>query len=93
MLTRNRDFEAVARRLDDTIARLEAAAEDGRDRAAADAWLNHLVRRRQAIGRLLLNRRLEASRHVVDFLRWFEADGALYEAGAISELMFRPAAE
>jgi hypothetical protein len=80
MLATNGEFEAIARRLDQTIARLDAAMSNGVDVPSAAEWCDYLVRRRRAIDLLLINRRLEASRPVVEFARWADGNGALYAA-------------
>jgi hypothetical protein len=78
MLATNREFETVARTLDRTIAELEVAIGHSPDVLAA-RWHEFLVRRRRMVELFLLNRRLEARRPVVSFVRWVEGNGALYD--------------
>jgi hypothetical protein len=80
MLATNREFETVARTLDRAITELEAAIGHGPDDALAAGWHEFLVRRRRMVELFLFNRHLEARRPVVDFVRWVEGNGALFDA-------------
>ena len=77
MLVTNRQFQTLIRQLDSQIARLERAVlHSGETRAAP--LLEELWVRRRSLRLVLLNRRVEAARRVVDFGRWRDGNGAIY---------------
>jgi hypothetical protein len=77
MLGTNRQFEALIDRIEIQIESLERSARDGP--AERDgAMLDELCTRRQALRLLLLNRRVEAAKPVVDFEAWRDGNGAIY---------------
>src|SRR5689334_20089856 len=78
MLGRNRDYEAMIADIDRKIDERERAMLSGRLVAGAAASLSDLRETRQTIRMLLLNRRVQAAKRVVDFARWKDGDGALY---------------
>jgi hypothetical protein len=78
MLGTNRQFESLLRNMDHQITTFEAAlatGEAGRNVAPA---LEDLWAKRRALKLLLLNRRVEASKSIVDFVKWRDGNGALY---------------
>ena len=78
MLGRNRDYEAMIADIDQKIDERERAMLSGRLVAGTAATLSDLRETRQTIKMLLLNRRIEAAKRVVDFARWKDGNGALY---------------
>jgi hypothetical protein len=78
MLGRNRDYEAMIADIDRKIEERERAMLSGRLIGGAAASLSDLRETRQTIRMLLLNRRIQAAKRVVDFARWKDGDGALY---------------
>jgi len=77
MLGTDAQFRALIRRLDFRIAALRqsAAAERG---GPARALLEELAAQRQSLCLVLINRRVEAAKTVVDYQKWRDGDGALY---------------
>lgn len=78
MLGTNRQFESLLRHMDHQITTLEgalASGEAGRNVAPA---LEELWAKRRALKLLLLNRKVEASKKVIDFVKWRDGNGALY---------------
>jgi hypothetical protein len=78
MLGTNRDYESMVQDIDHKIADRERAMLSGRLVAGTAATLSDLRETRQTIKMLLLNRRIEASKRVVDLARWKDGNGALY---------------
>jgi hypothetical protein len=89
MLGTNRQYEAALESLERQIPRIEAALlrQDSSPNLAsglADLWA-----RRRILKLLMLNRRVEAAKRVVDFRRWRDGNGALYllaERGAAAPI-------
>jgi hypothetical protein len=83
MLGTTRQFEALLRHMDAQIAGMERMLIAG-DAAVAARSLEDLWQKRRALKLLLLNRKVEATKPLVDFTRWRDGNGALYlcvEAG------------
>jgi hypothetical protein len=78
MLGTNREYESMIQDIDCKIAERERAMLSGPLVAGTAATLSDLRDTRQTIRMLLLNRRVEASKRVVDFARWKDGNGALY---------------
>jgi hypothetical protein len=78
MLGTNRQFETLMRHLDGQIIGIEQLLVNGASPAAATPELDELWRKRRALRLLLLNRKIEAAKPVVDFTRWRDGNGALY---------------
>lgn len=78
MLGTNRDYQTMVEEIDHKIADRERAMLSGRLVAGTAATLSDLRETRQTIKMLLLNRRIEASKRVVDLARWKDGNGALY---------------
>jgi hypothetical protein len=77
MLGTNRQFEALILGLDARIANLERAILAGT--AGSNAlMLEDLWARRRSLRLLVLNRRVEAARPVVDFQKWRDGNGAIH---------------
>ena len=77
MLGTNRQFEALIDRIETQITKLELSVREGSAEREA-AMLEDLCARRQALCLLLLNRRVEAAKPVVDFETWRDGNGAIY---------------
>lgn len=77
MLGTNAQFESLIRRLDSQISRLERSVLQGTGGAAA-VMLDELWARRRSLRLLILNRRVEAAKPVVDFQKWRDGNGAIY---------------
>jgi len=80
MLGTNGQFESLIRTLDSQIARFERAVLKGDARVAPQ--LEELWARRRSLRLLLLNRRIEARKRIVDFGRWRDGNGAIYLCAA-----------
>lgn len=78
MLGTNQQFDALVGQMDRQIGGLERALLDGKATTTAAPALEELWAKRRAVKLLLLNRRIEAAKRVVDFNRWRDGDGALY---------------
>ena len=74
----NRHFETLLQTLERQIPRVEAALVKGSSSSQLADGLAELWARRRIVKLLMLNRRVEASKKVVDFRRWRDGDGALY---------------
>jgi hypothetical protein len=68
MTRRTRELQCEISRLNRLIARIKAKPAD--EWAVWSATLQDLVEEREVLGRLVANRRLEASKKVVSFRRW-----------------------
>jgi hypothetical protein len=78
MLGRNSEYEAMIADVDQKIEERERALLSGHLVAGTAATLSDLRETRQTIRMLLLNRRIEAAKRVVDLARWKDGNGALY---------------
>lgn len=78
MLGTNRQFEAALDSLDQQIPQIEAALLRGGNSSNLASGLAELWARRRILKLLMLNRRIEAAKKVVDFRRWRDGNGALY---------------
>ena len=78
MVGTNRQFEALLRSVNARIASLEHAVLHGAARPDA-ALLGELWARRQALRLVLVNRRVEAAKPVVEFRAWRDGNGAVYD--------------
>jgi hypothetical protein len=78
MLGTNRQFEASLAALERQIPRIEAALLYGSESPNLAGGLAELWARRRVLKLLMLNRQVEAAKHVVDFRRWRDGNGALY---------------
>jgi hypothetical protein len=76
MLGTNRQFEALIHGLDARIANLERSIVAGTAGSSA-ATLEGLWARRRSFHLLVLYRRVEAAKPVVDFQTWRDGDGAI----------------
>jgi hypothetical protein len=80
MLGTNRELEGMRRRLTAQIGRLEFVLARGPyDPAAVAQKLGRMRSHKQTIDTTLINRRIEASKPVVDFFRWLDGNGAVYD--------------
>jgi hypothetical protein len=77
MLGTTRQFEALMQGLDARISDLERAILAGKAGANAGV-LEDLWARRRSLRLLVLNRRVEAAKPVVDFQRWRDGNGVLH---------------
>jgi glyoxylate carboligase len=85
MLGTNGQFESLIRSLDARIASLERQVLQG-TAGASGAVLDELWARRRSLRLLILNRRVEAAKPVVDFGKWRDGNGAIYLcAGTITQ--------
>jgi hypothetical protein len=78
MLGTNEQFEALISQLDSEIGKLERAVLLGDGGGKTVALLEDLWARRRSLRLLILNRRAEAAKPVVDFQRWRDGNGAIY---------------
>jgi hypothetical protein len=78
MLGTNRHFESLLRGFDGQIANLERMLIHGDGAASGAPTPEDLGRRRRAVKLLILNRRVEAAKRVVDFQKWRDGNGALF---------------
>ena len=82
MIATNRDLATMQQLLDHEILRLHGLPSG----MAKPAWINRrlasLCRQRIAICAARVNRRMEASKRVVEFSRWVNGDGALGATGS-----------
>jgi hypothetical protein len=85
MLGTNRQFEGLLRQLDGQINGMERALVNGGAASVAAPELEDMWQKRRALKLLLLNRKMEAARPVVDFQRWRDGNGALYLCAAACE--------
>ncbi len=77
MLETNRQFEALIRNLDVRIAGLERLVLESGN-GPDGSKLEELWARRSSLRLLILNRRVEADKDVVDFQKWRDGNGAIY---------------
>ena len=77
MLGTNRQFEALIHSLETQIAKLEYSVRQG-TAGRAGAMLEELCARRRSLRLLILNRRVEAAKPVVDFQTWRDGNGAIH---------------
>lgn len=77
MIGTNRDLKSLQRSLDAEFAALSRLADRAHDQSWIPFRLAALRRRRIAISATLANRRIEATKQVVDLSRWFNGNGAL----------------
>jgi hypothetical protein len=75
----NRDLKSMQRILDWRITELKQLADDAPEQNWISDRLAFLSRQRIAVCATLVNRRIEAARHVVDLSRWFNGNGALFD--------------
>jgi len=85
MLGTNRQFQTLLRHLDGQIAGLEHRLVNGVAAGEAAPQLEDMWQKRRALKLLLLNRRVESAKSVVDFQRWRDGNGALYLCAAACE--------
>jgi hypothetical protein len=78
MLGTNGQFQSILRQVDGQIGALERAVAHGETPGRVAPALEELWARRRALKLLLLNRKVEAAKKVVDFQRWRDGNGALY---------------
>jgi hypothetical protein len=78
MLGTNGQFQSILCQIDSQIGALERAVEGDETPGRMAPALEELWARRRALKLLLLNRKVEAARKVVDFQRWRDGNGALY---------------
>jgi hypothetical protein len=91
MLGTNRDLEFMRRRLAEQIGRLEFLLARGcYDPAAVAKKLGRMRTHQQTIDTTLINRRIEASKPVVDFFRWLDGNGAVYDLPDLIESFVPP---
>ena len=74
----NRDLKSMQRILDCRIIELKQLAGDAPEQNWISDRLAVLSRQRIAVCATLVNRRIEAARHIVDLSRWFNGNGALF---------------
>jgi hypothetical protein len=77
MLTTNRHFEAELEKLNHQFAKIEAGQLGGPKSAAVASLLADLNIRRSAVRLVLLRRRIEASKKIVDLKTWREGGDAM----------------
>jgi hypothetical protein len=85
MLGTNRQFQTLIRHLDTQIAGMERVLVNGASGGSAGPALEELWRKRRTLNLLLLNRKIEAAKPVVDFQKWRDGNGALYLCAAGSD--------
>jgi hypothetical protein len=78
MLGTNCQFQSILREVDLEISAIEHAAAHGEPPGRTAPALEELWARRRALKLLLLNRKVEAAKKVIDFRRWCDGNGALY---------------
>jgi hypothetical protein len=78
MVGTNGQFQSILYQVDSQIGALERAVADGDTPGRMAPALEELWARRRALKLLLLNRKVEAARKVVDFQRWRDGNGALH---------------
>jgi len=77
MLGTNCQFEALILGLDARIAKLERSILQGAAGSSA-TMIEDLWARRRSLRLLVLNRRVEAAKPLVDFQRWRDGNGAIH---------------
>jgi hypothetical protein len=85
MLGTTRQFETLLRHLDGQIAGMERMLVSGAGAREAAPQLEDMWQKRRALKLLLLNRKIEAAKPLVDFQRWRDGNGALYLCAAAAE--------
>jgi hypothetical protein len=85
MLGTNRQFETLLHHLDGQIAGMEGMLVHGAAGDDAAPRLEDMWQKRRALKLLLLNRKLESAKPVVDFQKWRDGNGALYLCAATFE--------
>jgi hypothetical protein len=78
MIGTNRDLKSMQRILDCRIIALKQLAGAAPEQNWISRRLAFLSRQRIAVCATLVNRRIEAARHIVDLSRWFNGNGALF---------------
>jgi hypothetical protein len=78
MLGSNKHFEALLHSLDTQIATMENLLGSSAPAPGLASSLEELWTQRRLLKLLMLNRRIEASKRVVDFQRWRDGNGALH---------------
>jgi hypothetical protein len=87
MLGTNHELHEIRRRLVEQIGRLEFLLARGcYDPAAVAQKLGRMRHHQQTIDTTLINRRIEASKPVVDFFRWLDGNGAVYDLPDVIEI-------
>jgi|SRR5271166_4848144 len=76
MIGTNRDLELIQRVLDCRILELKQFGSAAPDQAWVSGQLAALGRERITVSAILVNRRLEAAKKVVDLTRWFTGNSA-----------------
>jgi hypothetical protein len=82
MLGTNRQFDSLLRTLDQQIGMMEKLLIQGKSPAGLASSLEELWSHKRMLKLLLLNRRIEAAKPLVDFQRWRDGNGALYLCAA-----------
>jgi hypothetical protein len=77
MIGTNRDLKSIQHILDYRITELKQFASRGPGAAWVSLQLAALGRERIAVSAILANRRIEATKKIVDLSRWFSGNGAL----------------
>ena len=85
MLGTNRQFETLLHHLDNQIAGMERMLVNGATAGTAAPQLEEMWQKRRALKLLLLNRKIEATKAIVDFQKWRDGNGALYLCAAVCE--------
>lgn len=88
MLGTNDQFEALIRGLNVRIADLERSILEGTARWNA-SMLQDLWAHRRSLRLLVVNRRVEAAKPVVDFQKWRTGNGAIHLCAMPSERLRR----
>jgi hypothetical protein len=78
MLGSNKHFETLLHSLDTQITTMENLLGQSAPASGLASSLEELWAQRRSFKLLMLNRRIEASKRVVDFHRWREGNGALH---------------
>jgi hypothetical protein len=92
MLGTNHELQGIRHRLVEQIGRLEFLLARGcYDPAAVAQKLGRMRHHQQTIDTTLINRRIEASKPVVDFFRWLDGNGAVYDLPDVIETAAYPA--
>ena len=77
MIGTNRDLKSLQHSLDAEFAALSRLADRTHDQSWIPVRLAAVTRWRIAISTTLANRRIEATKKVVDLSRWYDGNGAL----------------
>jgi hypothetical protein len=73
----NRDLKSLQHSLDTEFAALNRLADHADDQSWIPVRLAAVTRWRIAISTTLANRRIEATKQIVDLSRWYDGNGAL----------------